>query len=57
MLRDSIDSARNLLFDHALEKRWKFLKYQIKCPHRVQVVEGSDKGNLTGKYVCMLAAK
>lgn len=28
------------------------MKYQSKCPHRVQVVERSDKGNLTGKYVC-----
>ena len=35
-----------------LQKRWKLLKYQIKCQHRVQVVERSDKGNLTGKYVC-----
>ena len=35
-----------------LQKRWKLLKYQMKCQHRVQVVERSDKGHLTGKYVC-----
>ena len=35
-----------------LQKRWKLLKYPLKCQHRVQVVERSDKGNLTGKYVC-----
>jgi|GEM_PF-1335427 hypothetical protein len=35
-----------------LQKRWKLLKFQMKCQHRVQVVERSDKGYLTGKYVC-----
>jgi hypothetical protein len=35
-----------------LQTRWKLLKNKIKCQHRVQVVERSDKGYLTGKYVC-----
>lgn len=35
-----------------LQKRWKLLKFPIQCQHRVQVVERSDKGNLTGKSVC-----
>jgi hypothetical protein len=35
-----------------LRKRWKILKYPIKCQHRVKLLERSDKGHLTGNYVC-----
>lgn len=35
-----------------LRERWKLLKNPIKCQHRVQLVEQSDTGQLTGNYVC-----
>ena len=35
-----------------LRKRWKMWKYPITCQHRVKLLERSDKGHLTGNYVC-----
>src|SRR5688500_10264577 len=35
-----------------LQKRWNISKYPIKCQHKVQLLERSDVGHLTGNYVC-----
>ena len=35
-----------------LQKRWKMLRYPIKCQHKVKVLERSDTRHLTGNYVC-----
>ena len=35
-----------------LRKRWNLLKYPVKCDHRVKLLERSDRGHLTGNYLC-----
>ena len=35
-----------------LRKRWKMQGHPVKCKHVVLLLERSDNGYLTGKYVC-----
>lgn len=35
-----------------LQKLWKLLRYPLKCQHKVQLLERSEEGHLTGNYVC-----